>query len=55
MTVSTTDIDSEELVLSAVIDGDKQNVISVMEHLTEDDFTGQHAEGGGVTALTILN
>ena len=42
MTVSTTDIDSEELVLSAVIDGDKQNVISVMEHLTEDDFTGNN-------------
>ena len=55
MTVSTTDIDSEELVLSAVIDGDKQNVISVMEHLTEDDFTGNNQKMFGILRGMYIN
>ena len=36
--VSVTDIDAEELVLSAIIDGDKQNIADIMSRVKDDDF-----------------
>lgn len=36
--VSVTDIDAEELVLSAIINGDKQNIADIMSRVKDDDF-----------------